>query len=75
MEYIKVFLVPMPLRIHGATIYSFDDGQYYYTILINSSLSSDMQCAAYDHEIAHINNGDFEAMTPVAQMEALRHAV
>ena len=72
---IRVFLVPMPLRIHGATIYAFDNGQYYYTILLNSSLSSQMQYDAYRHEMDHIDNNDFDAMTPASNLEVFRHAV
>lgn len=74
MEYIKVFFVEMPLRIHGATIRSFDNGEHFYTILLNKNLSEAMQIAAFDHEMEHINNHDFDAMIPADTLEALRHA-
>ncbi len=73
MEMVKVYLIDLPERVHGLTIYQFDDGQGYYTIIINSRLSCDMQAAAYDHEIHHINNNDFDNMYHVSEMELLRH--
>lgn len=72
MEYIRVFLVDLPHTTKGLTVKNNDGG---YTILINSRLSEQMQCEAYDHEIAHINNGDFENMYDVSILEHVRHSV
>lgn len=76
MEMIKVYIIDLPHRIHGLTIYYFDDdGQGYYTILLNARLSNEMQCEAYDHEIDHINNNDFDNMYHISELEALRHDI
>ncbi len=76
MEMIKVLMIDLPHRIRGLTVYYFDeDGQVYYTILINSRLSVRMQCDAYDHEITHINKRDFDKMIPVEDLEAERHDI
>ena len=74
MERIQVVLTDLPVTVRGLTVYYYDeDGQVYYTILINSKLNDQMQCAAYDHEIAHIDNHDFDRMLPVEDLEAARH--
>lgn len=76
MERIQVILVDLPPRIHGLTVYYYDeDGQVYYTILVNSCLNDKMQCDTYDHEIVHIDNHDFDRMIPVEDLEAIRHAM
>ena len=75
MEHIKIFIIDLPERIHGLTVRCFDVDGVFYTILINAKLSDQMQCDAYDHEIAHINNGDFDRMWSLDELEALRHAV
>lgn len=75
MEYIKVIICEwLPVTVRGLTAYYFDeDGMAYYTMFINAALSVEMQCAAYDHEIKHINNNDFHLMIPVEDIEAVRH--
>lgn len=76
MERVQVVLIELPHTIRGLTVYYFDDdGEVYYTILINSHMSDKMQCATYDHEIAHIDNGDFEKMYSIDVLEDIRHAV
>lgn len=76
MEMIKVLMIDLPHTVRGLTVYYFDDdGQAYYTILINSRLSAEMQCEAYDHEISHINNGDFDSMQEVDRIEYYRHSM
>lgn len=75
MDFIKIFLVDLPPRIHGLTVYKFDDGDAFYTIFLNSRLNDEMLRKTYDHEIEHINAGDFESMYPADQLEAIRHAI
>lgn len=70
-EYVGVHLIDMPHSIPGITVKVDADT---YCILINSRLSQDAQIRAYDHEIAHIDNGDFDEMYTVDQLECLRHA-
>lgn len=75
MEYIRVVICDwLPVTVRGLTAYYYDDdGMPYYTIFINANLSSEMQCAAYDHEISHIDNNDFNLMIPVEDIETVRH--
>lgn len=70
MEYIKVVLLDLPVTVDGLTIYNDDDS---FTIFINARLNHENQCKAYDHEMAHINNRDFEKMTPADRLEAYAH--
>lgn len=70
MEIIQVFLVDLG-PIKGMTIKNNDDS---YTILINARLSAEMQMETYDHEIEHINNGDYDQIYDVNTLEAVRHS-
>ena len=72
MDYIGVFLVDMPTGIRALTVKNNDDS---YTILINAGLSAEAQCDAYDHEIEHINNHDFDHIYDINYLESIRHAV
>ena len=71
-EYIRVFLVDLPHKIHGFSTKNDDDS---FTILINSRLSNEMQIEAYNHEIAHITNSDFDSCCNVNELESDRHIV
>lgn len=71
MEYIGVHLIDLPVTLKGYTTKNHDGS---YTIIINARLSSEMQCATYDHEIAHINNGDYDCCRQVANVELIRHS-
>lgn len=78
MEHIKVVLVDLPSRIHGATTYFLsDDGMEHYIMFLNSRLSAEMQKEAYDHEIQHINNKDFDKMQFISidYLEKMRHVI
>lgn len=70
-ETIRVFLVDLPHSVRGFTTKNEDDS---YTILINARLSNEMQISTYDHEIAHINNGDYDCCVNVNEIETERHA-
>lgn len=70
MEIIQVFLIDMPTFVDGITVKNSDDS---YTILINAGLSAEGQCAAYDHEMEHINNHDFDNVVDVGALEMIRH--
>lgn len=59
LDYVRVVLVDMPTTIHGYTVCDSSD---FYTVALNSRLSSEMQKYAYDHELSHIINGDFSRM-------------
>ena len=74
MEYIRVHLMYLDVQWKACTVYYFDDdGQVYYTILLNTKYNDETLCKAYDHEIAHIDRGDFDSMIPADQLEAFAH--
>lgn len=70
-EYVGVWLIDLPCTVHGYTRKNTDDS---YTIVINARMSSEMQIAVYDHEIGHINNGDYDNSADVDSLELIRHA-
>ena len=61
MEYILVFLVDLP--VNALTVRNSDGG---YTILIDAGLSAEAQCEAYDHEMRHIRNDDYDNIYDVS---------
>ena len=61
----------MDTMVRALTVKNEDDS---YTILINARQPYEMQCKAYDHEIEHINNGDYDQMYDVSMLEELRHS-
>ena len=71
MEIIQVFLVDLPASIKGVTIRNGDDS---YTILINAGLSAEAQCDAYDHEMEHIMNRDYDYFYDIGILEGVRHS-
>lgn len=70
VEYIGVYLIDLPHGVRGFTKKNKDGS---YTIMINARLSSDMQIATYDHEIRHIENGDYDYKNDVGSLENERH--
>ena len=65
-EYVGVHLMDFPETVHGFTV-MVDVGVY--DIFINSKMSHHMQIETYDHEIRHIDNGDFDKMYDVTVLE------
>lgn len=61
---IYVYLADMPTKVKGVTV-PCDDG---YTIYINNKLTKEQQGQTIDHEMYHINNGDFEKFD-ISQIE------
>ena len=53
--------LPLPFGIKGFTIPSPDG---WFNIYINDRLSREEQEKVYDHEVAHIMNGDFDSELP-----------
>lgn len=62
LDFARVVLEELPVKVHG---FSVDDGFGYYTIILNSRLSYEMQKEAYDHELAHILEGDLSKMRDI----------
>lgn len=69
---INVVLQDMPCKIKGfVSRNEYGD----FVIIINSRLNSYQQKAAYEHEMAHIHNGDFDSDKIVSFMESEAHCV
>lgn len=73
-ENIKVVIVDwLPVTIPGYTVRTTDNEDF-YCILLNGKLGDKALCKAYDHEIEHINNNDFDSIYTADQIEKMRHA-
>ena len=55
-ENINIALLPMEYSIKGCSTPN-EDGSY--TIIINSRIPQDQHLKVYEHELRHIENGDF----------------
>lgn len=68
MDYI-VRYVSLPMRVHGMTV---QDENGFYNIYINRDQSEDIQRAAYEHELKHLEHNDFSRVnTPLELVEAI----
>ena len=68
---IRVVLASMPARIRAYTV--LVDG--YYTIVLNDDLSPQAKHRACQHELMHIENGDFERSTSADLLEVRAHRI
>ena len=66
---IVVIVRDMPIGTHGVTVPN-EDGSY--TVFINARDAINQQQEAYEHEISHINNCDFEKQN-VQEIEYAAH--
>ena len=57
MDETYIRIIDLPSTVHGVTVRD-EDGNY--NIYINSSLSADARQRAIEHELKHINRGDFD---------------
>lgn len=69
---VNVLLADMPATIPG---YSISNPDMSYTVVINSRLNRERQLLAYQHEINHINSGDYDRRTSVDVIECYAHAL
>ena len=70
----RIEYMDLPCKIHGLTAYYFDeDGQAYYTIIVNSRDSIERQNKAINHELKHIMSDDLDRMIPLEEIELVRH--
>ena len=63
-NYIRI--INLPSTIHGVTV---KDEEGNYNIYINSSLSEDARKRAIEHELKHIDRGDFESLADISDIE------
>lgn len=68
---IRVVLASMPARIRAYTV--LVDG--YYTIVLNDDLSPQAKHRACQHELMHIENGDFERSVSADLLEVRAHRI
>ena len=70
----EVILYDLPTDIKGILVKTFDDGEDYYTIMINSRLGYEEQINTYKHEIEHLRQRDFDMFDmSVDRIEYERH--
>lgn len=67
-DYINVVLEDLPCSIRGFVLRQDD----YYTIVLNSRMSHDMQFKSYLHELEHIVERDFR-YSNVDEIENIAH--
>lgn len=72
MNNVSVRLMDLPHTIRGCVVRNYD-GDEFYTILINSRMSADMQKQAYIHEMEHIECDDFSCNLTADKIESIRH--
>jgi len=61
-----VRIIDLPSTIHGVTVRD-EDGNY--NIYINSSLCEDARRRAIEHELKHIERGDFDSLSDISDLE------
>lgn len=69
MDDIKVIYMDIPTTIRSYVINRND----FYTIVLNSRLSSEQNNISYEHELRHIKNGDYEKKCSVNMIEFMAH--
>lgn len=69
MDNVKTIFCDMPTTIAGYTLVQDD----YYTIVLNSKHSRARNIEAYQHEIEHILNRDFEKKCSADLIEFYAH--
>ena len=64
----------MPPSVKGMLVKMFDDGEDYYTVVINPMYNAEQQKDTYEHELKHIECRDLDGYCDADTIEALRHA-
>ena len=59
-------ILDLPSTVKGVTVRD-DDGNY--NIYINSSLSEDARKRAIEHELKHVERGDFDSFDDISTLE------
>lgn len=70
MDNINVTYVNMPTTIRSYVVSCQNN---YFTIVLNSRLSSEQNIISYKHELEHILNGDYEKKCDVDIIELNAH--
>jgi hypothetical protein len=72
VDNIRTILCDLPNRIGGFTV-SAPDGNF--TIVLNQNLSYEKNMLTYQHELSHIENGDFERGCSAGMLEIIAHKI
>ena len=67
---VNTILVDLPCKIRAYTVANRD---LTYTIVLNARLSHEMQLESYQHELDHIQRGDYEKKCSVDLIEFYAH--
>lgn len=67
---IFTYYMNMPTSIRSFVV---SHGNATYTIMINSRICHEQQLSAYQHELKHILNGDYNKYDSVDQIELTAH--
>lgn len=60
-------ILDLPSTVRGVTVRDSDGN---YNIYINSSLAEDARKRAIDHELKHIERGDFDSFSSIEELES-----
>lgn len=71
-ENIYTYYIDMPTTIKSFVVSNNDMS---FTIMINAKMGKEQQLLAYEHEINHIRNGDYEKQCSVDTIEFTAHRV
>lgn len=72
MKYgIYTYTYPLPGAIRAFTV---DNGDGTFSVVINESLSKECQLKAYEHELMHIERGDFDSERSADEIESDAHS-
>lgn len=73
MKDIHTIYMDMPPSVKGFLVKMFDDGEDYYTIVINPCYNREQQLETYEHEFKHIECRDLDGICDADFVEKLRH--
>ena len=63
----------MPCTIRACVVRYFDTDDVFFTIMVNTRMSDRQQREAYQHEMNHIEHGDFSRCLSADCIESMRH--
>lgn len=69
----NVIVTDLPHRIDGFTKKTVASDGDWYTIILNARLNDERQREAFEHEMEHIENGDFDRTCTADDIEKERH--
>lgn len=70
MDNVYVNLSDLPAAVRSFVVANADQT---YTIMLNSRLSREQNLISYQHELAHIMNGDYEKRCSADMIEIAAH--